>query len=307
MNQDLSDIDDASDGFSDPQVIQAIADYQSAMEMGIAPSIDEWVGRFPGAEEKIAGCLRAMKFVDRAKRNFGVIGSNVQHGIGSIVGDYRILSIVGHGGMGQVYEAEQLSLGRRVALKILPASLTLDRQARERFQHEAKVAALLNHKCIVPIFAVGEDRGIHFIAMQKIAGISLSQWLHEIRSRKTDQPCFVRSETLNDVPISTDANLVSHPSRKMESSIQNPIGRQPSSHVLVRANTFGSSQDLSSRPRKHSTTRMKSVLFIAISSREISSSIAKENFGLLTSAWQSYRKQFDWNGQHDGYFAVYEP
>jgi serine/threonine protein kinase len=68
---------------------------------------------------------------------------------------YRIIREVGKGGMGIVYEAEQVSLGRHVALKVLPKSMLLDKQTKRRFEREAKAAARLHHTNIVPVFGVG--------------------------------------------------------------------------------------------------------------------------------------------------------
>ena len=76
------------------------------------------------------------------------------------IGDFRILREIGRGGMGIVYEAEQLTLGRRVALKLLPASWTRNSQARARFMHEAQTAAALNHPNIVTIHDIAEENGI---------------------------------------------------------------------------------------------------------------------------------------------------
>ena len=99
------------------------------------------------------------------------------------LGEYRILREIGRGGMGIVYEAEQVSLGRHVALKVLPAHSLLDPQRLQRFQCEAKAAARLHHTNIVPIYGVGEQAGLHYIAMQFIAGQSLDKVLHALRRR----------------------------------------------------------------------------------------------------------------------------
>ena len=102
------------------------------------------------------------------------------------LGDYRILREAGRGGMGIVYEAEEESLGRHVALKVLPGQTLLDPQRSLRFRREAKAAARLHHTNIVPVFGVGEDDGLHYYVMQFIAGQGLDQVLAEMRRlRKT--------------------------------------------------------------------------------------------------------------------------
>jgi serine/threonine protein kinase len=88
---------------------------------------------------------------------------------------------IGRGGMGVVYEAEQLSLGRRIALKVLPFALTLDPRQLQRFKNEARAAAQLHHSNIVPIYSVGCERGVHFYAMQFIEGQPLSAVIGELR------------------------------------------------------------------------------------------------------------------------------
>jgi len=91
-----------------------------------------------------------------------------------VLGDFRIIREVGRGGMGVVYEAEQISLNRRVALKVLPFAATIDPRHLQRFQNEARAAACLHHTNIVPVFAVGCERGVYFYAMQFIDGCTLA-------------------------------------------------------------------------------------------------------------------------------------
>ncbi len=105
------------------------------------------------------------------------------------VGDYRVIREVGRGGMGVVYEAEQVSLGRRVALKILPGVVAKDRKALERFRREARAAARLHHTNIVPVFEVGQDGEVVFYAMQFIQGQGLDVVIDELaRQRQKTGP-----------------------------------------------------------------------------------------------------------------------
>lgn len=82
------------------------------------------------------------------------------------IGDFEILRELGRGGMGVVYEAKQKSLKRQVALKILSSGLGLSSKAILRFRREAEAAGKLHHTNIVPIYTTGEDRGIHYYAME---------------------------------------------------------------------------------------------------------------------------------------------
>src|SRR5262249_43261250 len=86
---------------------------------------------------------------------------------------------LGRGGMGVVYEAEQTSLRRRVALKVLRFGVGADEEAMQRFRREAETVAGLHHTNIVPIFAIGSERGVHYYAMQLIAGRSQADVLEE--------------------------------------------------------------------------------------------------------------------------------
>ena len=78
------------------------------------------------------------------------------------LGDYRVLREIKRGGMAVVYEAEQVSLGRHVALKVLPRQMLPDGKQRQRFEREARSAARLHHTNIVPVFGVGEEGGLHY-------------------------------------------------------------------------------------------------------------------------------------------------
>ena len=96
------------------------------------------------------------------------------------LGDFRLLHELGAGGMGFVYEAEQLSMGRRVALKILPMAGSLQQKQLQRFRNEVRAAAMLDHPNIVSVYSIGEERGVHYYAMQLIRGQSLADVIAEL-------------------------------------------------------------------------------------------------------------------------------
>jgi serine/threonine protein kinase/Flp pilus assembly protein TadD len=104
------------------------------------------------------------------------------------LGDFRIVREVGRGGMGVVYEAEQISLRRRVALKVLPFAAVADPRSLQRFRNEALAAAGLDHPHVVKVYGVGCERGVHFIALQYIDGRPLSEFIRERRGQPAEPP-----------------------------------------------------------------------------------------------------------------------
>src|SRR5262245_32902654 len=98
------------------------------------------------------------------------------------LGDFEIVREIGRGGMGIVYEARQVSLNRRVALKVLSGGLGLKPTTVQRFRREAEAAARLHHTNVVPVYVTGEEAGTHFYAMELIDGPSLDQVLRQMRA-----------------------------------------------------------------------------------------------------------------------------
>jgi len=99
--------------------------------------------------------------------------------VGQRIGQYKILSLLGRGGMGEVYLASDSKLGRKVALRLLPSSFTQDRERARRFEQEARAASALNHPNILTIFDIEKVEGSHFIATEYIEGQTLRQHFEE--------------------------------------------------------------------------------------------------------------------------------
>jgi serine/threonine protein kinase len=127
----------------------------------------------PGEGQQIR-CRRPVSDGARAK----TAKKKADHGR---LGDFRIIREIGRGGMGVVYEAEQLSLNRRVALKVLPFAAALNPRQLQRFKTEAQAAAQLHHSHIVPVYAVGCENGVHYYAMQLIDGQTLADAVAQMR------------------------------------------------------------------------------------------------------------------------------
>jgi serine/threonine protein kinase len=146
-------------------------------------NIDEFIAAHPDHAEVLRGVLPAARLM--ADLAGSVPGDSAVVDVAGErlgeLGDFRLIREVGRGGMGVVYEAEQLSLRRRVALKVLPLAATMDPRQLQRFRHEAQAAALLHHPHIVPVHGVGCERGVHYYAMQLISGRSLANVIDELR------------------------------------------------------------------------------------------------------------------------------
>jgi len=141
-----------------------IEEYTERHRRGENPSIEEYAERYPELGDEIRELLDAAAAMEQLKvrkeRSPG--GQASLRGVHlERLGDFRIIREIGRGGMGIVYEAEQESLGRRVAVKVLPKQALLDEKHLKRFQREARTAAGLHHTNIVPVFGVGQHEGYH--------------------------------------------------------------------------------------------------------------------------------------------------
>jgi hypothetical protein len=151
---------------------------------GERPTLQEYVDRHPDLADDIREYLPRLVEIERVKENRREVQEPPREAPSpplERLGDYRILREIGRGGMGVVYEAEQVSLGRHVALKVLPSQHRQDTRTGSRFEREAKAAAKLHHTNIVPVFGVGEHDGLCYYVMQFIQGLGLDVILEELR------------------------------------------------------------------------------------------------------------------------------
>jgi WD40 repeat protein/serine/threonine protein kinase len=138
--------------------------------------------------ERLFPAMRALADLGQSASRSDGVGSprRVAGGLEcGVLGDFQIVREIGRGGMGVVYEAQQISLARRVALKVLPFAALLDDRQRARFHNEAQAAALLKHPHIVGVHCVGCERGVHYYAMELIEGPSLAELLRLWGSQTT--------------------------------------------------------------------------------------------------------------------------
>jgi WD40 repeat protein/serine/threonine protein kinase len=174
---------------SDALLGELVTEITDRFQAGEAVDIEQYIARYPERAEELRQILPTLELLAVAG---SVSGSAVaaspgreESPLAGHLGDFRIVRPIGKG---VVYEAEQVSLRRRVALKVLPFAAVLDPRQLQRFKNEAQAAAQLHHTNIVPVFAVGCERGIHYYAMQYIEGQPLSAVVAGLRRQEGLDP-----------------------------------------------------------------------------------------------------------------------
>ena len=168
------------------ELAEILEGYLADLERGAAPDRAVFLAAHPALADELRPYLDSLDKLHvathdlRAMRPLG--GNEPAEPTAKQIGEYKIVREIGRGGMGVVYEAHQESLNRRVALKILPFAAVLDQRQIARFRNEAQAAAQLHHEHIVPVFAVGQEHGVYYYAMQFIEGKSLEAAIDELRS-----------------------------------------------------------------------------------------------------------------------------
>ena len=167
------------------RLARILDDYLVSIEQGQCVSPEDLLAKYPEDAPQLRGYLSGLQLFHAAaapeRAGCGPVDSGIPPAL-QVIGDYRLVREIGRGGMGVVYEAWQISLRRRVALKILPFTAAHDAKQIGRFKNEAQAAAQVQHPNIVPVFAIGEENGSHYYVMQLVEGQSLGALLGSMRS-----------------------------------------------------------------------------------------------------------------------------
>ncbi len=166
------------------RLTQVLDEFLRRLEAGEKPNSDELAAAHPDLAEHLRRYIESLRSLQDAAGGFGMPIDFANARDGQRLGDFRLIREIGRGGMAVVYEASQVSIGRLVALKVLPIAAMLDGKQLARFRNEALALGQLEHPHIVPIYAVGEDRGTHFFAMRLIEGIALDGVIDALGDRK---------------------------------------------------------------------------------------------------------------------------
>jgi WD40 repeat protein/serine/threonine protein kinase len=169
-------------------LLELAEEFAERYRRGERPALSEYTQKHPKLADRIRRLFPTLAVMEQfgsvaGEQTFGVVssGDDGKPWIGRQLGDYTILREIGRGGMGIVYEAVQESLGRHVALKVLPMHGLMSPSHIGRFRREARAAAQLHHTNIVPVFGVGEHEGTHYYAMQFIQGHGLDDVIDEVK------------------------------------------------------------------------------------------------------------------------------
>jgi len=165
-------------------------DFARRCRLGESPSASEYIAQHPEHAAEIERLFPAVALMERLRGAAWANREACRQRPGQAdppqdLGDFRLIREIGRGGMGIVYQAEQLSLRRHVAVKILPEYVLLRRNRLKRFQCEARTAARLHHTNIVPVFGIGEQGGLHYYVMPLVRGVGLDEVLRELKAAQS--------------------------------------------------------------------------------------------------------------------------
>ena len=190
MTDDTQTLDGLSPA-QQQQLTNLLDQYLQQIEEGQSPDPDQLLAAHPTFAPVLQRYLASLGVLHQAAQGMQ-LSSSAQMPVPLSpatcrrLGDYEIRRQIGRGGMGIVYEARQISLDRRVALKVLPFAAVLDQRQIARFRREAQAAAQLHHPHIVPVFGVGCEEGVHYYSMQLVDGQSIDRVLANLKQSPSD-------------------------------------------------------------------------------------------------------------------------
>ncbi len=218
---------------------EIVASLMKGIQQGEQYNLEQLAREYPEHADELRLLHPGMQLL--ADLSSGSPMSEFGSGVAGTLGDYQLGREIGRGGMGIVYEARQISLGKRVAVKVLPFASVLDSRRLKRFLNEARAAAQLQHEHIVPVYAVGCDRGVHYYAMRLIEGNNLADVIRELRKQFAagDGRRFSTANALQDETLPHDRAVPSAPIGKTTAS--GPEGT--SSQILAQLSTKRPAKD----------------------------------------------------------------
>ena len=283
---------------ADPILAELIEEITDKLHKGEAVDLEAHIQQHAERAEELRKLLPALQMLAVAgSADAAAQGEDQETSVTGVLGDFRIIREIGRGGMGVVYEAEQISLARRVALKVLPFAATMDPRQLQRFQNEARAVAQLHHTNIVPVYYVSCERGVHFYAMQYIDGHSLARVIADLRLPPSPKIADSRLQ-IADLKDAAKSPQTSEPAREslgsqseicnLQSAIppNSPYSRQ--SRPKMRA-TFVRSLSSASRRRRRSTMPTRWASSTGTSSRPTCWWTRPAAYGSPISAWPALR------------------
>ena len=189
---------------SEPEILEQIVDhFTNRLRAGEHPAITDYQARHPEFKDEIEDLLASVAMIEQLKSdptNSPAKSRSLDEVSGlNQIGPYKIKGEIGRGGMGVVFEAVHESLGKRVAIKVMPTPLINSKNYVERFKREAQSAARLHHTNIVSVFGVGEGEGYHYYVMDLIEGQTLGAVINGINASDPKSTKIDRYETRVDM------------------------------------------------------------------------------------------------------------
>ncbi len=226
---------------SDPEILEWIVDeFTNRLRAGEHPAIAEYQQQHPEFKEEIEDLLASVAMIEQLKSNPTNPGFRDRRSLNEVsslqqIGNYQVKREIGRGGMGIVFEAVHESLGRHVAIKVMPTPLVNSQKYVERFLREAQAAARLHHTNIVGVFGVGEGDGFYYYVMDLVDGQSLSEVISGLKHPGHGDSTKENFRTLPEMTKKLDSTLNESNSSDPPNLILVDSGQSPGS-----ASTFES-------------------------------------------------------------------